>query len=77
MIDEQCSFFAVDAAKPPGASIMVQVYDAKKEIDIDPSGRLPIHTEWGGEYHVVFYHYDGNYIHVELAKDLMTERKQD
>jgi hypothetical protein len=42
---------------------------AKCELDIDPTGRLPIHTEWGGDYHVVFYHYDANYIHVEFAQD--------
>jgi hypothetical protein len=58
----------VDTARPPGASIIVKIYEAKKEIDIDPAGRLPIATE-GGEYHVIFYHYDANYIHVELAKN--------
>jgi hypothetical protein len=42
---------------------------AKREVDIDPTGRLPIHTEWGGDYHVVFYHHDSNYIYVEMAKD--------
>jgi hypothetical protein len=47
----------------------VQFYNAKDEIYVDPTGRLIIHTEWGGDYHVVFCHYDGNYIHVDFAKD--------
>jgi hypothetical protein len=54
IIDEICSFPDVDTAKPPGASIIVNIYEAKKEIDIDPAGRLPTSTQWGGENHVVF-----------------------
>jgi hypothetical protein len=61
VLDNECSFPASETAKTPGASIVVQFYDTKNETDIDPAGRLPIHTELGGDYHVVFYHYDGNY----------------
>jgi hypothetical protein len=69
IVDEVCSFPDVDTVRPPDASIILKVYDTKKEIDIDPAGRLPISTEGGGEYHVILYHYDSNYIHVELAKN--------
>jgi hypothetical protein len=69
IVDEFCSFPDVDTARPPGASIIIKVYDAKKEIDIDLAGRLPISTEGGGEYYVVFYYYYANYIHVKLAKN--------
>jgi hypothetical protein len=36
-------------------------------------GHLPIHTEWGGDYHVVMYHY-ANYIQVEFAKDCCSKK---
>jgi hypothetical protein len=73
VLDNECSFPAVDTAKTPGARIVVKFYKAKDEIAIGPTGRLPNYTEWGGDYHVVFYHYDGNYIHVEFTKEYEQE----
>jgi hypothetical protein len=67
--DPECSFPVGNIRHAPGAAISVMISPAKREVDIDPTGRLPIHTEWGGDYHVVFYHHDSNYIHVEMAKD--------
>jgi hypothetical protein len=65
--DPECSFPVGDIRHTPGAAISVMISPAKCEVDIDPTGRLSIHTEWGGDYHVVFYHHDSNYIHVETC----------
>jgi hypothetical protein len=34
----------------PSSTPHQEIYCAKDEIDVDPTGRLPIHTEWGGSF---------------------------
>jgi hypothetical protein len=47
----------------------MQIYCVKDKIDVDPTGRLPIYTEWGGGNHIMFYHYDDSYLYAKFTTD--------